>query len=175
MVFATENPIEQEGTYPLPEAQLDRFMFLIDVGYPGELEEVEIVRRTTGAPPLPVEKVLNAADILAFQGLVRRIPVADHVVEYAVKLVRASRPKGDAASPYIKEHLAWGAGPRASQNLIIGAKAKAALRGAPAASVDDVRAVAHPVLDHRLVVNFAASSAGVTSADVVQHLLGAAK
>jgi MoxR-like ATPase len=171
LVFATENPIEQEGTYPLPEAQLDRFMFLIDVGYPDEAEEIEIVRRTTGSESAPIEPVLSQEEVIAFQDLVRRVPVAPHVIEYAVKLARATRVREGDAPDFVREQLTWGAGPRASQNLIVGAKARALLRGATAASVEDVRDVAVPVLTHRLVVSFAASSSGVTAKGVVEQLL----
>jgi MoxR-like ATPase len=160
LVFATQNPIEQEGTYPLPEAQLDRFMFHIDVGYPSEDEEIDIVRTTTGDQQVDLSPVLSREDVLAFQDLVRRVPVPEHVVRYAVQLARATRP-GEGAPDKVAEQVAWGAGPRASQYLVIGAKARAALDGRFAASVDDVRDVAVPVLSHRVVVNFAAASAGV--------------
>lgn len=170
LVFATQNPIEQEGTYPLPEAQLDRFMFLIDVGYPSEAEEVEIVRSTTAGNLAELKPVLQRDEVLAYQDLVRRVPVPDHVVRYAVKLARATRPDESAPS-MTREHLSWGAGPRASQYLIIGAKARAALSGRMAASIEDVRDIAIPVLGHRVVVNFAASSSGIRANDVVQRLL----
>ncbi|MFZ9886307.1 MAG: AAA family ATPase [Myxococcota bacterium] len=170
LVFATQNPIEQEGTYPLPEAQLDRFMFLIDVGYPSEDEEVEIVRTTTGTGLDPLHPVLSAAEVMAFQALVRRVPVPDHVIRYAVTLARATRP-GEGAPSALRDRLSWGAGPRASQNLVLGAKARAALDGRYAASVDDVRAVAVPVLSHRVVLSFGASAAGVQASDVITDLL----
>jgi MoxR-like ATPase len=165
LVFATQNPIEQEGTYPLPEAQLDRFMFLIEVGYPSEAEENEIVRQTTSGPPALLEPMLTAAEVVAFQDLVRRVPAPDHVVEYAVKLARATRDQ--------KKSVAWGAGPRASQYLVLGAKARAVLQGRFAASVDDVKDVAVPVLSHRVVVTFQAQSAGVKAADVVADIIKA--
>ena len=170
LVFATQNPIEQEGTYPLPEAQLDRFMFFIDVGYPSEAEEVEIVARTTG-PKIPdISPVISKAEMLAFQELVRRVPAPDHVVQYAVRLARATRPEPGAPKTTL-ENLSWGAGPRASQSLVIGAKARAALAGRFAASIDDVRSVAEAVLAHRVVVNFAAASAGMRPRDVIEALL----
>ena len=170
LVFATQNPIEQEGTYPLPEAQLDRFMFLIDVGYPSEAEEVEIVRATTAGALAELSPVLQRDEVLAYQELVRRVPVPDHVVRYAVRLARATRPDGDAPG-ITRENLSWGAGPRASQYLIVGAKARAALAGRTAASIDDVRDIAVPVLGHRVVVNFAASSSGTRANDVIERLL----
>jgi MoxR-like ATPase len=171
LVFATQNPIEQEGTYPLPEAQLDRFMFLIDVGYPTAQEEQEIVRSTTGSPPPPLERVLTPSEILSLQELVRRVPVADHVIAYAVDLVRRTRPKQEGSPGYVSEFVGWGAGPRASQYLVIGAKARAVLDGRFAASIEDVRAVARPVLQHRVLPNFHAESEGVTSSEIVRRLL----
>jgi len=170
LVFATQNPIEQEGTYPLPEAQLDRFMFVIDVGYPSEDEEVEIVRATTGSLAPAVQAVVNADDVLRFQELVRRVPVPDHVVRYAVSLARATRP-GPGAPEIVRENLQWGAGPRASQFLVIGAKARAVLEGRFAASVEDVRKVAVAVLSHRVVISFGAASAGMRASDVITRLL----
>jgi MoxR-like ATPase len=169
LVFATQNPIEQEGTYPLPEAQLDRFMFMIDVGYPSEDEEVQIVRMTTGSAQKSIPPLLSAGDILAFQDLVRRVPVPAHVVEYAVRLARATRP-GPAAPELARKNLQWGAGPRASQALVLGAKARAVLHGRFAASVDDVKALAVPVLSHRVVVSFAAASAGTRASEVIRGL-----
>jgi MoxR-like ATPase len=172
LVFATQNPIEQEGTYPLPEAQLDRFMLQVDVDYPAEEEEVEIVRRGTSAVRPQLTKVLTPARILALQELVLRVPAADHVVRYAVALVRASRP-GPQAPAFVREHVAYGAGPRASQFLILGAKARAILEGRYAASVEDVRALARPALQHRLITNFHAESQGVKAAALVDQLLDA--
>jgi MoxR-like ATPase len=169
-VLATQNPIEQEGTYPLPEAQLDRFMFNLWIDYPSFEEEVEIVRRTTVDEEPVVEPVLTAADILEYQHLIRRIPVADHVIEYAVRLVRATRPQ-NGVLPLVREYLRYGAGPRASQYLILGAKARAALYGRYTPSVEDVRAVALPVLRHRVVLNFAAEADNVTPVTVVERLL----
>ncbi len=171
LVFATQNPIEQEGTYPLPEAQLDRFMFLVDVGYPSAAEEVQIVKQTTsGAAPV-LSKVLSPQQILALQDLVRRVPVPDHVVQYAVNLVRATRPKEPGAFDFIAKNVAWGAGPRASQYLVIGAKARAILDGRFVALEEDVRALARPVLRHRVLPNFTAESEGLTSVKLVNQVL----
>jgi MoxR-like ATPase len=172
LVFATQNPIEQEGTYPLPEAQLDRFMFHVDVSYPNEEEEVRIVSQmTTGHRP-PLRKVLSPERILDLQELVLRVPVADHVLKYAVALCRASRPGPDAPE-HIRKYVSWGAGPRASQNLILAAKARAVLNGRYACSVEDVRALAMPVLVHRIVRNFHAEADGVAARAVVEQLLAA--
>ncbi len=170
-VLATQNPIEQEGTYPLPEAQLDRFMLELRVGYPSRSEEEAIVEQTTGARAARLEPVLDSAQVRAAQELVRRIPVSKHLVRAAVALTRLTRP-GDADAPaLVKEFVEWGAGPRASQYLVLGAKARAALSGRPMADLDDVRAVALPVLRHRVVTNFAAEAAGRTNDDVVRELL----
>jgi MoxR-like ATPase len=171
LCFATQNPIEQEGTYPLPEAQLDRFMFMVEVGYPTEEEERDIVRRTTGSDDAPVTAVLDAARILQLQALVRRVPVADHVVEYAVRLARATRPQDASAPDFVKEYLAWGAGPRASQYLTLAGKARALLDGRLTVAREDVKAVAAPVLRHRILTNFHAEAERVTSADVIRRLL----
>jgi len=171
LVFATQNPIEQEGTYPLPEAQLDRFMLLVDVGYPTAEEEVRIVQQTTSGTPAPLAKVLSPQEILSLQELVRRVPVPDHVVKYAVELVRATRPKEPGALEVIRRNVAWGAGPRASQYLVVGAKARAVLAGRFAASVEDVRALARPVLRHRVLPNFTAESEGLTSVKLIDELL----
>jgi MoxR-like ATPase len=173
LVFATQNPIEQEGTYPLPEAQLDRFLFQIDVGYPSEAEEIEIVRRTTaplGEAPSPV---LEREEILALTDLVPRVPVAPHVVEHAVALVRASRPDGKNAPSHVKQYVAFGAGPRASQALILGAKTRAVLDGRFAAEVEDVRALAYPALRHRIVASFRAEAEGVKATNVIDAILEA--
>jgi len=175
LVFATQNPIEQEGTYPLPEAQLDRFMFLVDVGYPSAAEEEAIVKATTGGSQPELSKVLTPEEILELQALVRRVPVADHVVKYAVELVRMSRPKQEGAPAFVNEFVGWGAGPRASQYLVVAAKARAVLDGRFAASIDDVRAVARPVLRHRVLTNFHAEAEGVDSGVIVDKLLEAAK
>jgi MoxR-like ATPase len=171
LVFATQNPIEQEGTYPLPEAQLDRFMFYVNVSYPSASEEVEIVRATTVARRPPLRRVLSPHKIRDLQDLVLRVPAADHVIQYAVELVRRTRP-GEAGAPdYVKEHVSWGAGPRASQYLVLGAKSRAILDGRMAASVEDVKALARNVLVHRVITNFRAESEGVTSAQIVDRLL----
>jgi MoxR-like ATPase len=171
LVFATQNPIEQEGTYPLPEAQLDRFMFLVDVGYPSAEEEVEIVRSTTGDKQAALSKILSPEQILRLQALVRRVPVPDHVVRYAVELVRSTRPKEPGVPDFVSNNVSWGAGPRASQYLVIAAKARAILNGRFAASIDDVRALARPVLQHRMLPNFHAESEGITSGALVDQLL----
>jgi MoxR-like ATPase len=170
LVFATQNPIEQEGTYPLPEAQLDRFMFMVCVGYPSAAEELEIVRRTTGGAPEAITPVLDPARILALQALVRRVPVADHVLQYAVELARATRPDEPTAPDFVKEYVGWGAGPRASQFLVLAGKARALLDGRLTVSREDVWALAPAVLQHRVLVNFHAEAERVTSADVVARL-----
>ena len=173
LVFATQNPVEQEGTYPLPEAQLDRFMFLIDVNYPDAAEEAEIVRRTTGSSEPVIEPVLDAARILELQGLVRRIYAGEDVVQYAVRLARATRPKDASAPAVVKEFVAWGAGPRASQYLVMAAKARALLNGRLNASREDVAALAGPVLTHRVLTNFHAEAERVDSGEIVRRLLAA--
>jgi MoxR-like ATPase len=170
-VLATQNPIEQEGTYPLPEAQLDRFMFNLWLDYPSHAEEVDIVKRTTSPSDPTLRKVLDADDICLFQELVRRVPVADNVVTYAVDLVTRTRPNAAQAPAFIKDWIRWGAGPRASQYLILGAKTRAILSGRPTPDLDDVRAVALPVLRHRLVTNFSAEAEGITSVQIVERLL----
>jgi MoxR-like ATPase len=174
-VLATQNPIEQEGTYPLPEAQLDRFMFLVDVGYPTAEEEVEIVKSTTGGSQPKLEKILSPERILALQELVRRVPVPDHVVRYAVELVRHTRPKEPGVPDFIAKNVSWGAGPRASQYLVLAAKARAILNGRFVASVEDVKAVARPVLRHRVLPNFTAESEGTTSVKLVDQLVALVK
>ena len=175
VVFATQNPIEQEGTYPLPEAQLDRFLFQIDVGYPSEDDELEIVRRTTSPIDATLEHVLGKDEILGLQDLVPRVPVAPHVVEHAVKLVRASRPEDGSAGDMVKRYVGFGAGPRASQALVLGAKARAVLSGRFAAEIDDVRALALPVLRHRIVPSFRAEAEGLRARSIVEELLRAQK
>jgi len=170
-VLATQNPIEQEGTYPLPEAQLDRFMFLIHVDYPSEEEELQIARRTTGDVQVKLSPVLSGPEILSLQQVVRRVPVPDHVYEMAVRIVRASRPGDPSAPDWIKSWVQWGAGPRAVQYLILGAKAHAVLRGSYLAQAEDVEAVAEPVLTHRILTNFHAESEGVTSRRIIADLL----
>ncbi|MFT5126928.1 MAG: MoxR-like ATPase [Rhodothermales bacterium] len=170
-VLATQNPIEQEGTYPLPEAQLDRFLFNVMVGYPSHSEEVEIMR-SVASPERPVIKeVLTGAEIVAFQQLVKRIPVADHIFEYAATLVRATRPDEEGAADFIKDYVAWGAGPRASLNLILASKSRAALRGRAHVAVEDIQALAVPILRHRILPNFAARSEGLTPDKLVEMLL----
>ncbi len=170
-VLATQNPIEQEGTYPLPEAQLDRFMFNLWVDYPSRDEEMEIVRSTTSTFEPNLSVTLDAGQILDLQRLARRVPVSDHVVTHAVDLARRTRPKYEDSPKYVRDWLTWGAGPRASQYMIIGAKTRAILDGRPTPEVEDVRAVAKPVLRHRLVTSFNAAAEGVTSVDVIDRLL----
>ncbi len=170
-VLATQNPIEQEGTYPLPEAQLDRFMFELRVAYPSKDEEERIVESTTGDLSAEVQRVLTAEDVLTLQHLVRRVPAPKALVRAAVTLVRMTRPTDAEAPAYVKEYVAWGAGPRASQYLVLGAKARAALDGRPMADYDDLRGVAPSVLTHRLVINFAAEAAGRSTPDIVEELL----
>lgn len=173
-VLATQNPIEQEGTYPLPEAQLDRFMFNIWLDYPSAREEVDIVKSTTTEFIPVIEKVLSSKDLLSFQDLIRRVPVADNVIEYAVRLVSATRPV-NGALPFIKDWISWGAGPRASQYLILGAKSRAAILGKYTPDIDDVRAVAVPVLRHRIVTNFAAEADNIMPDQIVRKLTDAVK
>ena len=170
-VLATQNPIEQEGTYPLPEAQLDRFMFSIYMDYPSRDEEIEIVKRTTSVQNEFPQHILTGEDINKLQRLIRRVPVTDHVVEYAVSLVRKTRPTEPDAPQFIKDWVSWGAGPRASQYLILGAKARAVLQGSYTPSPEDVRAVALPVLRHRLVTNFNADADGVDTQEIVNQLV----
>ena len=170
-VLATQNPVEQEGTYPLPEAQLDRFMFEIGVSYPSLAEEKEIVAQTTSNYDPKLEEIMDNEQILAFQGLVRRVPAAPYVVEYAVSLARASRPDDETAPDFVRHYVEWGAGPRASQYLILGARARALLRGRYAATIEDVRALAEPVLRHRILVNFRGQAEGHGSVSLIRQLL----
>jgi MoxR-like ATPase len=170
-VLATQNPIEQEGTYPLPEAQLDRFMFNIIVDYPSAAEEQQIIKRVTGNYKAKIETGLNADDVLKLQQVVRRVPVADHVVEYAATLARASRPKSKEAPDFVQEMVAWGAGPRAGINLITAAKARAILQGRHHATTEDVKKIAYPVLRHRILTTFNAEAAGVSSDDIIKMLI----
>jgi len=170
-VLATQNPIEQEGTYPLPEAQLDRFMFNIMLDYPSYAEELRIVKETTSSKVATVNPVLNDTEILAFQQLVRRIPIADNVLEYAVKLTAKTRPKSDAATTEVKNFISWGAGPRASQYLVLGAKCHAALFGKYSPDIEDVRAVAANVLRHRILTNFKAEAQGINADKIIAGLL----
>ena len=169
-VLATQNPIEQEGTYPLPEAQLDRFMFNILIDYPTHEDEVSIVKVTTAHKKSKLNQVISREEILKFQDLVRRVPVADNVIEYAVNLVSATRP-GENAQDFINEWVDWGAGPRASQFLILGAKAKAILDGRPTADIDDVKSLSLPVLRHRVLPNFNAEAEGVSVDDIISKLI----
>ncbi len=171
LVFATQNPIEQEGTYPLPEAQLDRFMLMIEVGYPTEEEEVNIVNLTTGAATPQVESVLTKNEIIEAQALVRHMPVAQNVVEYAVNMVRQTRPDSPNAPQSIRDYVSFGAGPRASQNLILAGKANALLNGRTSVERSDIRALVVPVLRHRLVTNFKASASGITTKMLLEEIL----
>jgi MoxR-like ATPase len=170
-VLATQNPIEQEGTYTLPEAQQDRFMFKVFVKYPSYDEEFRIAETTTADVQTSVDQVLAGEDILRLQQLVRRVPVAPHVIHYALRLVRATRVLEDECPEFVKESVSWGAGPRGVQNLLLGAKARAVLEGQTFASTDDIRAVARPVLRHRVITNFGAESAGITSDAVIDRLM----
>ena len=170
-VLATQNPIEQEGTYPLPEAQQDRFMFKVFVRYPTFDEEFEIARRTTGLPLADAEPVLTAADILALQHSVREVPVSDHLVRYALALVRQTRAGERGVPDFVSDQLTWGAGPRAVQFLVLGAKARALLQGRSHVAVDDIQALAAPVLRHRIVVGFAAESEGVTPDAIIRRII----
>ncbi len=172
-VLATQNPIEQEGTYPLPEAQLDRFMFMIQVGYPTEQEELEIMKLTTSGFDTRLQPILSGDEVILLQDIVRRVPVADHAIRYAMALARATRVSEGGVPDFIKEWVQWGAGPRASQYLVIGAKARAILQGRYYVTVQDVRSIAHPVLRHRIVTNFTAEAEGVTADKIVDKLLEA--
>jgi MoxR-like ATPase len=172
-VLATQNPIEQEGTYPLPEAQLDRFMFNIKVDYPSREEELAIMKQTTGAGRIELAPVLDAEQILRLQGAVRQVVVAEHVFAYAADLVRATRPRDPAAPKFLAELVSWGAGPRASQYLILGGKARAVLHGRVHVTTDDIREVAYPVLRHRLVTTFHADAEGISADDIIGRLLQA--
>jgi MoxR-like ATPase len=167
-VLATQNPIEQEGTYPLPEAQLDRFMFHVNVDYPAENEEIEIVETTTSRVPAEPSPVLNAGEIMKIQQIVKTVPISSHVLHYAIRLVRATR---NGASNAVKDYVSWGAGPRAGQHLVLGAKVRAIMHGRPTPSQDDVRAIAAPVLRHRIVTNFNADADGVSTDAIVERLL----
>ncbi|MGC8742420.1 MAG: AAA family ATPase [Verrucomicrobiia bacterium] len=170
-VLATQNPIEQEGTYPLPEAQLDRFMFFIHVNYPTLEEERRIARETTGSGSPQLNQIVSGEEVMKFQELVLRVPVPEHIYDTVVKLVRLSRPKSDGAPDYVKRWVNWGAGPRAVQYIIKGAKANAVLHGSYLVRMEDVEAVAHPVLNHRILTNFQAQSEGITSSEIIDRLL----
>ncbi len=170
-VLATQNPIEQEGTYPLPEAQLDRFMFAVKLEYPSFEEEVQVVKRTTSDSVYKINPLFTAQEIIDFQHLIRRIPVADNVVEYAVTLVSKTRPDSNLATDYVKNYLDWGAGPRASQNLILAAKAHAAFNGKFSPDIEDVIAVATPILRHRIIKNYKADAEGITEEIIINKLI----
>ncbi len=170
-VLATQNPIEQEGTYPLPEAQLDRFLFQINIDYPSYEEEKSIVSQTTSVYCPQVDKILTSDEILLLQEIVRKVPVSDYVTEYAVNITRKTRPNDNSSPDFIKHWLAWGAGPRASQSLILGAKSRAILNGNYSVSIDDIKKVALPVLRHRLILNFNAESEGVSVDNIIEKLL----
>jgi MoxR-like ATPase len=170
-VLATQNPIEQEGTYPLPEAQLDRFMFFIHVDYPSRSEEGRIARETTGASPAELSKIVNGEEIIRFQEVVQRVPVPDHIYDLAVDLVRRTRPRSDQSPEWLKRWVTWGAGPRAVQYLVRGAKARAVLHGSYLVRMEDLEAVAAPVLTHRILTNFQAQSEGVDSSEIIKRLL----
>ncbi len=174
-VLATQNPIEQEGTYPLPEAQLDRFMFNVFVDYPAEHEECSIVRATTAVIDYQLDKILSPAEISGFQQLVRRVPVSDHLIEYAVRLVRKTRPNEVDAPEFVRNWVNWGAGPRASQYLILAAKTRAILDGRPTPGPEDVRFAAYPVLRHRIVTSFNAEADGVDTMEIIKRLLETVK
>ncbi|SNR50755.1 MoxR-like ATPase [Lutibacter agarilyticus] len=169
-VLATQNPIEQEGTYPLPEAQLDRFMFSIHLNYPSFEEEVQVVKSTTNDEKVTIKALLSAQEINEFQHLIRRIPVADNVIEYAVKLVSKTRPNSENAPEIVTNYIDWGAGPRASQNLILGAKANAAVNGKYSPDIEDVQAVAYAILKHRIVKNYKAEAEGISEKQVIEAL-----
>ncbi len=170
LVLATQNPIEQEGTYPLPEAQLDRFMFSINLEYPSFTEEVSVVKRTTNDEIPVIKALLSAEEISDFQHLIRRIPVADNVIEYAVKLVSKTRPNSENAPEIVNNYIDWGAGPRASQNLILGAKANAAINGKFSPDIEDVQAVAFSILKHRIVKNYKAEAEGISEKQLIEAL-----
>jgi MoxR-like ATPase len=169
-VLATQNPIEQEGTYPLPEAQLDRFMFNIPLDYPSYEEELEVVKGTTSDKKVTLNNIVTGEQILAFQNLIKRIPIADNVLEYAVSLVAKTRPGRDKATQQVNDYISWGAGPRASQYLVLGAKCHAAISGKYSPDIEDVRAVANYVLRHRIVRNYKAEAEGITEENVITGL-----
>lgn len=171
LVLATQNPVEQEGTYPLPEAQLDRFMFLIELDYPSEAEEIQIARTTTGDDLPTLNQILHAEDIIRHQELVRRVPVPDHIYQYVARLVRKTRPDDESAPAWMKPLVSWGAGPRAVQYLILGAKSRAALMGSYMVRLEDVQQVASPVLTHRIITTFAAQAEGIDARQVVGRLI----
>lgn len=169
-VLATQNPIEQEGTYPLPEAQLDRFMFNVSLTYPTFEQELDIVKNTTGNKVAQLKRILNTEQIIYFQQLIRQIPVAEHVLEYAVKLASKTRPQTELATPEVNKYLSWGAGPRASQYLVIGAKCHAAILGKYSPDIEDVQAVAQAILQHRMVRNYKAEAEGISTQQIIKDL-----
>ena len=171
LVLATQNPIEQEGTYPLPEAQLDRFMFSINLEYPSFEEEIEVVKNTTTEIITKAEPIVSIKEVLSIQELIRKVPVTDNVIEYAVSLVGKTRPKSSKATDLVKKYVDWGAGPRASQNLILGAKAIAAVKGKYSPDIEDVKAVAVPILSHRIVKNYKAEAENISIVDIIESLL----
>jgi len=170
-VLATQNPIEQEGTYPLPEAQLDRFMFKVLVDYPSEEEEFRVVKMTTTTQDVALERKLSAHDVIELQNIVRRVPCADHVVRYAMRLVRGTRVGQGTVETFVQDYVSWGAGPRASQNLVLAGKARALLKGRFFVSTEDIHAVAHPVLRHRVLTSFNAEAEGITSDAIIARLI----
>jgi len=170
-VLATQNPIEQEGTYPLPEAQLDRFMFMVLVNYPERDEELEVLRRTTGTVQGQVERVIDGRRIVQLQEIVRRVPVGDHVYHFALDIIRATRPNEPGASDFVRHWLNWGAGPRAGQYLILGGKARALMQGRLFVTIQDIEAVAHPVLRHRIIPNFNAEAEGISVEQIINKIL----
>lgn len=171
LVLATQNPIEQEGTYPLPEAQLDRFMFSINLEYPSFEDEIEVVKNTTTEITTKAESIVSVKEVLSIQQLIRKVPVTDNVIEYAVSLVGKTRPNSAKATDLVKKYVDWGAGPRASQNLILGAKAIAAVKGKYSPDIEDVKAVAVPILSHRIVKNYKAEAENISIADIIKSLL----
>ena len=170
-VLATQNPIEQEGTYPLPEAQLDRFMFNIQLDYPSLQEEFQIVKQTTSSQEVTVQKILKKEEIIAFQKLIKKMPVTDHLIEYAVKLIVSTRPKESNSSAFVNEYISWGAGPRASQAIVIAAKAHAAIQGKYSPDIEDVKAVALPILRHRIMRNFKAEAEDISIETIVSKIM----
>jgi MoxR-like ATPase len=170
-VLATQNPIEQEGTYPLPEAQLDRFMFMVMVNYPSREEELEVLKRTTGTEPGPVQRVIDAERILQLQALVRRVPVGDHIYNFALDIIRTTRPDEPGATDFVRHWLSWGAGPRAGQYMILAGKARALMRGRLHVMIEDIEAVAAPVLRHRIIPNFNAEAEGITVEQIIDKIL----
>jgi MoxR-like ATPase len=170
-VLATQNPIEQEGTYPLPEAQLDRFMFMVTLNYPSREEELEVLKRTTGSVPSKVDQILTSRRIGELQELVRRVPIGDHVYHFALDIIRATRPNEPGASDFVRHWLSWGAGPRAGQYLVLGGKARALMQGRLFVTIEDIEAVAAPVLRHRVIANFNAEAEGITVEQIIEKIL----